>query len=136
MMKKPIRFVALLLLSLLTATMAWSQNLSVMDQLKADPRKAYGTDYPYEQTDNVKLTKAPKGYKAFYISHYGRHGSRYYWNAFMYLIENVGVSFIINTLRNGSDISNEDKVKIFDKVLNDWMEEVFKNINGRNQVNG
>ena len=84
MMKKPVRFVALLLLSLLTTTMAWSQNLSVMDQLKADPRKAYGTDYPYEQTDNVKLTKAPKGYKAFYISHYGRHGSRYYWNAFMY----------------------------------------------------
>lgn len=58
------------------------------------------------------------------------------WNSKGYLIENVGVSFIINTLRNGSDISNEDKVKIFDKVLNDWMEEVFKNINGRNQVNG
>ena len=84
MMKKPVRFVALLLLSLLTTTMAWSQNLTVMDQLKADPRKAYGTDYPYAQTDNVKLTKAPKGYKAFYISHYGRHGSRYYWNAFLY----------------------------------------------------
>lgn len=58
------------------------------------------------------------------------------WNSKGYLIENVGVSFIINTLRNGSDISNEDKVKIFDKVLNDWMEEVFKNINGRNQING
>ena len=83
-MKKPIVRVVLTLLLLLTATMAWSQNLSVMDQLKADPRKAYGTDYPYGQTDNVKLTKAPKGYKAFYISHYGRHGSRYYWNAFMY----------------------------------------------------
>ena len=24
-----------------------------------------------------ELTKAPKGYKPFYISHYGRHGSRY-----------------------------------------------------------
>ena len=24
-----------------------------------------------------KLTPAPKGYKPFYISHYGRHGSRY-----------------------------------------------------------
>ena len=83
-MKKSVFRVVLMLLLLLTATMAWSQNLSVMDQLKADPRKAYGTDYPYEQTDNVKLTKAPKGYRAFYISHYGRHGSRYYWNAFMY----------------------------------------------------
>lgn len=26
---------------------------------------------------NKELTKAPKGYKPFYISHYGRHGSRY-----------------------------------------------------------
>ena len=24
-----------------------------------------------------KLTAAPEGYKPFYISHYGRHGSRY-----------------------------------------------------------
>ena len=29
-------------------------------------------------------TPAPKGYKPFYISHYARHGSRYYWNAFLY----------------------------------------------------
>ena len=27
--------------------------------------------------ENSRLTPAPKGYKAFYISHYGRHGSRY-----------------------------------------------------------
>ena len=62
---------------------AWAQGPSPADQLKADPRKAYGTDYPYEFT-TVKLTKAPHGYKPFYISHYGRHGSRYYWNAFLY----------------------------------------------------
>jgi hypothetical protein len=30
------------------------------------------------------LTPAPNGYEPFYISHYGRHGSRYYWNAFLY----------------------------------------------------
>ena len=62
---------------------AWAQGGSPLDQLKADPRKAYGTDYPYEFTTE-KLTKAPSGYKPFYISHYGRHGSRYYWNAFLY----------------------------------------------------
>ena len=62
---------------------AWAQDASPLDQLKANPRKAYGTDYPYEFT-TVKLTKAPKGYKPFYVSHYGRHGSRYYWNAFLY----------------------------------------------------
>ena len=67
----------------LTATMAWGQRLSAIDQLKADPRKAYGTDYPYQVVD-YKMTPAPKGYKPFYISHYGRHGSRYYWNATLY----------------------------------------------------
>lgn len=72
-----------ILLLVLFATTAWAQGISPLDQLKADPRKAYGTDYPYEFTTE-KLTKAPRGYKPFYISHYGRHGSRYYWNAFLY----------------------------------------------------
>ena len=31
-------------------------------------------NYHYQQTE---LTPAPKGYSAFYIAHYGRHGSRY-----------------------------------------------------------
>lgn len=62
---------------------SWAQGVSPLDQLKADPRKAYGTDYPYDHSP-VTLTKAPRGYKPFYISHYGRHGSRYYWNAFLY----------------------------------------------------
>ena len=67
----------------LMATMAWGQRLSAIDQLKADPRKAYGTDYPYQVVD-YKMTPAPKGYVPFYLSHYGRHGSRYYWNATLY----------------------------------------------------
>jgi len=60
-----------------------AQVVSPLDMLQADPRRAYGTDYPYTFTTQ-KLTKSPKGYKPFYISHYGRHGSRYYWNAFLY----------------------------------------------------
>ena len=35
-------------------------------------------------SDYVKLTAAPKGYKAFYLSHYGRHGARYAWQSDMY----------------------------------------------------
>ena len=60
-----------------------AQTVSPLDELKADPRKAYGTDYPYS-FEKVTLTKAPKGYKPFYISHYGRHGSRYYWSDRLY----------------------------------------------------
>lgn len=67
----------------LFALVAWAQG-NAIDQLKDDPRKAYGTDYPYNFTP-VELTKAPKGYKPFYISHYGRHGSRYYWSGRLYV---------------------------------------------------
>jgi hypothetical protein len=78
-MKRPLIIVA----SMLFCLVAVAQGSSALDKLKADPRKAYGTDYPYEFT-TVKLTKAPSGYKPFYISHYARHGSRYYWNGFLY----------------------------------------------------
>ncbi|MBR4365406.1 MAG: hypothetical protein IKP43_01340 [Bacteroidaceae bacterium] len=58
-----------------------AQNLP--QQLQSDLRKAYGTDYPYSFKEHT-LHKAPSGYKPFYISHYSRHGSRYYWNAVLY----------------------------------------------------
>lgn len=72
-----------LLLFVLVASTSWAQGIAALDELKADPRKSYGTDFPYEYTTS-RLTKAPSGYKPFYISHYGRHGSRYYWNAMLY----------------------------------------------------
>lgn len=62
---------------------ATAQNPNVMSELLSDPMKAYGNDYPYKFRPG-ELTKAPKGYKAFYISHYARHGSRYYWNSTLY----------------------------------------------------
>ncbi len=72
---------ALLLWAIALAT--WAQGVPALEQVKADLRKAYGQDYPYPMKPTT-LTKAPKGYKAFYISHYGRHGSRYYWNDMLY----------------------------------------------------
>ena len=72
-----------LLLFVLVASTSWAQGIAALDELKADSRKSYGTDFPYEYT-TPRLTKAPSGYKPFYISHYGRHGSRYYWNAMLY----------------------------------------------------
>ena len=79
-MKQILSFLFLFLLSLAT----WGQGKSVMNQLKEDPRKAYGNDYPYPTHVRPILTKAPKGYKPFYISHYARHGSRYYWTDQLY----------------------------------------------------
>lgn len=34
--------------------------------------------------DYVSLTPAPRGYRAVYLSHYGRHGARYAWQSDMY----------------------------------------------------
>ncbi len=46
------------------------------DEISADLNKAGGVYLAYPEP-TAKLTAAPKGYKPFYISHYGRHGSRY-----------------------------------------------------------
>ena len=78
-MKKILNALLLWVIALST----WAQGVSALEQVKADPRKAYGQDYPYSMKP-AALTKSPKGYKAFYISHYGRHGSRYYWNDMLY----------------------------------------------------
>lgn len=68
---------------LFLSTVALAQGSAALDCLKNDPRRAYGTDYPYN-FDTAPLTKAPRGYKPFYVSHYGRHGSRYFWSDFLY----------------------------------------------------
>ena len=72
------------LLLIMASLTAFAQRLSPMEQLKANPRKAYATDYPY-QAELTQLTSAPSGYRPFYISHYARHGSRYYWSDRLYL---------------------------------------------------
>ena len=47
-----------------------------VDMIKANPAMGAANlmNYHFEKSD---YTPAPKGYEAFYISHYGRHGSRY-----------------------------------------------------------
>ena len=77
------RKILIMLMFWCVALTSWAQGNAVLDQVKADPRKSYGNDYPYPQKTTV-LTKAPRGYKPFYISHYSRHGSRYYWNDRLY----------------------------------------------------
>ena len=71
------------ILTVLCAVGALAQNVPALEQLKADPRKAYGTDYPYG-FKMEPITPSPRGYKPFYITGYARHGSRYYWNDRLY----------------------------------------------------
>ncbi len=68
-------------------------NAQVTEQeLLANPALTASGYSVYPEPDkSVKLTKAPAGYKPFYISHYGRHGSRYHYTGddYRYLYETL-----------------------------------------------
>lgn len=72
-MSKPFRLL-LPLVTLLTAITASA--LTVKEEVLANPAKAGGVYYAYPGPADT-LAIAPDGYEPFYISHYGRHGSRY-----------------------------------------------------------
>lgn len=65
--------IALLFSALSFSALAQSYN----SLIEENPERAGGVYHYYEYTPSSP-TKAPKGYKPFYISHYGRHGSRYH----------------------------------------------------------
>ncbi len=62
---------------------AQQQSPEMVKFLKEFPQRAGFNTHSYEFLP-VKDTKAPKGYKAFYIEHYGRHGSRSEWGGATY----------------------------------------------------
>ena len=65
------------LLTVIAAAVAMTfLNASVRDEIRATPEKAGGVYYAYPGPADT-LAQAPAGYAPFYISHYGRHGSRY-----------------------------------------------------------
>lgn len=86
-----------------------------------DINKAGGVYYAYPSKDIIPQTRAPKGYKPFYISHFGRHGSRY-------LISDDQYKSVIDLLalaRNESALTplGED---VYKRLLILWKEVEFK----------
>ena len=69
-------------------------------ELAAHPEYTLSGAMPYPEPANVKYTKAPAGYKPFYISHYGRHGSRYHHSAdeYKYIAETLAKADSANAL--------------------------------------
>ena len=63
-----------LTLAIVVAITATAQ--TAREKIFADPSYALGV-YRLYPTEFKEQTPVPKGYKPFYISHYGRHGSRY-----------------------------------------------------------
>lgn len=69
----------LLTLCVLFSLLSASAKSTTVDSITDNPGKAGGVYFAYPITNDsqVSRTPAPKGYKPFYVSHYGRHGSRY-----------------------------------------------------------
>lgn len=70
------RFVILLTTLAALIVLTTSAKDPYLDVIKADRYNAAGNYHPYP-VPKYSDTKAPKGYTPFYVSHYGRHGSRY-----------------------------------------------------------
>ena len=65
-----------ILLALCITAVAFAQ--TVREEIDANPHLAIPTHAVYAgKLFSEPIAKAPKGYKPFYISHYGRHGSRF-----------------------------------------------------------
>ena len=62
---------------LLLAAIAGAKAQSLQEFIAQNPDRAAGVLHAYETFDTADAP-APRGYNPFYISHYGRHGSRYH----------------------------------------------------------
>lgn len=69
-MKKLLTVIMLAVCSAVLAQTSYKEEILKAPELSASNCVAYPTKHP-------KLTPAPKGMKPFYLSHYGRHGSRF-----------------------------------------------------------
>jgi len=74
---------AILALCLLPFTALQAQ--TTKEEMLANPLRMGGNNMAYNPEIKPQ-TPAPKGYKPFYISHYGRHGSRYHYTHFDYMM--------------------------------------------------
>lgn len=69
------RLILLLTAVVLSFSPVWGQDARA--RLQENPERYGGVHHSYEAPAFVTDTPAPKGYEPFYVSHYGRHGSRY-----------------------------------------------------------
>lgn len=82
------------LLILLSATFLYKAQ-TTKEEIFSDIRKTGGVYYAYPAPEK-KLTAVPSGYQPFYVSHYGRHGSRW-------LINDKDFSGVMEVLKKAAD---------------------------------
>ncbi len=87
-----------ILLLLVLSIQANAQRSGVREEVLSDWNKSSGLDCLYDLSPKAS-TLAPKGYEAVYISHYGRHGSRYAYTEKAYTV-------FLNLLAEGRKADN------------------------------
>ena len=70
------RRLLLLTVFLLSAVTIGAQDARTL--LRENPERISNIHHSYEPPEAIVDTPAPDGYEPFYVSHYGRHGSRYH----------------------------------------------------------
>ena len=91
---------------LLVTSLPTVQGQTIKEEIKKNLRLSASNFLAY-MGPQKKLTPAPKGMKPFYISHYGRHGSRYLTNSYEY-------DYPYNVLRHADSLGEECIGKIED----------------------
>lgn len=92
-MKTIITFMGLAFSLTLSAQTKQAYEKTAIEEITADKFLAGGNAVDYDRLPRKALTPAPKGYEPFYLSHYGRHGSRW-------LLSDRDYSSPVNTLRD------------------------------------
>ena len=88
---------------------------NVREEVLADWYKSSGLDCVLDWSPKP-ATPAPKGYKATYISHYGRHGSRYAYTAKAYTV-------LLDMLRDGAA---QDNLTPYGETIHEQLEAFWK----------
>ncbi|MDD6472246.1 MAG: histidine acid phosphatase [Bacteroidales bacterium] len=96
------------------------QAQSPREAIKANPSLSAGCYRAYPDQNLPRLTPAPEGYEPFYISHYGRHGSRW-------LIDPEEYGFVIEQLQ---------KAKRYNKLTTTGEETLEKLLRLQQAANG
>lgn len=102
------------LVALLLPVAAFAQ--TAKEEIFADLNKAGGVYYAYP-VNTVERTETPKGYEPFYISHYGRHGSRY-------LIADNDYLWVLQLMRDANEAGALTPLGLdaLDRVEQVWLE--------------
>lgn len=106
-MKKALK-ITIVFCSFLISASVFGQTAAEL--LREDPSRAANVDHSYEAPAVIFDTPAPEGYEAFYVSHYGRHGSRYhasgsYFKSINPIFDSLHVHGLLTEL--GENLRNE-----------------------------